>query len=84
MSNKAKTPAVELKRQVTSISTSSNNHKSIQDELVYLRSQNKVLKAALSAVKDTAKEKLSRSYELVWYARNVSDSSYCGIAFSRS
>ena len=66
MSNKAKTPAVELKRQVTSISTSSNNHKSIEDELEYLRSQNKVLKAALSAVKDTAKEKLSRSYELVW------------------
>ena len=64
--NKAKTPAVELKRQVTSISTSSNNHKSIEDELEYLRSQNKVLKAALSAVKDTAKEKLSRSYELVW------------------
>lgn len=67
-----KTPAVELKRQVTSISPS-NNHKSIENELEYLRSQNKVLKAALSAVKDTATEKLSKSYELVWYARMVSD-----------
>ena len=69
---KVKTPAVELKRQVTSISPS-NNHKSIENELEYLRSQNKVLKAALGAVKDTATEKLSKSYELVWYARNVSD-----------
>jgi hypothetical protein len=63
----AKTPAVELKRQVTSISPS---HKTLEDEVIYLRSQNKLLKNALNAVKDTASEKLNKSYELVWYARN--------------
>ncbi|KAL7541443.1 hypothetical protein ACHAXR_010936, partial [Thalassiosira sp. AJA248-18] len=62
----AKTPAVELKRQVTISLT----HKSLEDELMYLRNQNKILKNALNAVKDTATEKLSKSYELVWYARN--------------
>ncbi|KAL9184421.1 hypothetical protein ACHAXT_002507 [Thalassiosira profunda] len=63
----AKTPAVALKRQVTAISPT---HKSLEDELIYLRSQNKLLKTALDSVKDTATEKLSKSYELVWYARN--------------
>mmetsp|Transcript_25311 Transcript_25311/g.53467 ORF Transcript_25311/g.53467 Transcript_25311/m.53467 type:complete len:178 (+) Transcript_25311:68-601(+) len=62
----AKTPAVELKRQITLLPS----HKSIEDEVMYLRSQNKILKNALNAVKDTATEKLSKSYELVWYARN--------------
>ena len=66
----AKTPAVALKRQVTAISPT---HKSLEDELIYLRSQNKLLKTALDSVKDTATEKLSKSYELVWYARNRSE-----------
>ena len=64
----AKIPAVGLKRQVIS----PNSHKSLEDEVLYLRSQNKLLKSALNAVKDTATEKLSKSYELVWYARNRS------------
>lgn len=63
-----KTPAVQLKRQVTV----SPSHKSIEDEVIYLRSQNKLLKNALNAVKDTATDKLTKSYELVWYARNRS------------
>ena len=64
----AKTPAVQLKRQVTVSPT----HKSIEDEVIYLRSQNKLLNNALKAVKNTASEKLCKSYELVWYARNRS------------
>jgi hypothetical protein len=44
----------------------------LEDEVLFLRSQNKLLKSALGAVKDTATEKLSKSYELVWYARNRS------------
>lgn len=64
----AKTPASGLKRAVSSSPT----HKAIEDEVIFLRSQNKMLKSALNAVKDTAKEKLSKSYELVWYARNRS------------
>ena len=65
----AKTPAVQIKRQVTSVSPT---HKSLEDEVIYLRSQNKLLKNALNAVKDTANDKLVHSYELVWYARNRS------------
>jgi hypothetical protein len=64
----AKTPAVQLKRQVTVSPT----HKSIEDEVIYLRSQNKLLSNALKAVKNAASEKLCKSYELVWYARNRS------------
>ena len=65
--DEAKTPAVQLKRQVTSVSPT---HKCLEDEVIYLRSQNKLLKNALNAVKDTANDKLVHSYELVWYARN--------------
>jgi len=65
----ARTPAVQLKRQVTV----SQTYKSIEDEVIYLRSQNKLLKNALNAVKDTASEKLFKSYKLVWYARNHSE-----------
>ena len=65
----AKTPAAELKRTVSS----SPSHKVLEDEVLLLRSQNKLLKSALNAIKDTASEKLSRSYELVWYARNRSE-----------
>eukprot|EP00804_Cyclotella_cryptica_P014172 CCRYP_005599-RA/>CCRYP_005599-RA protein AED:0.32 eAED:0.32 QI:71/1/1/1/1/1/3/427/169 len=61
----SKTPAVDLKRQVSMSPT----HKRLEDEVLFLRSQNKLLKSALGAVKDTATEKLSKSYELVWYAR---------------
>ncbi|KAK1737216.1 hypothetical protein QTG54_012083 [Skeletonema marinoi] len=64
--DEAKTPAAQLKRQVTVSPT----HKSIEDEVIYLRSQNKLLNNALKAVKTTASEKLCKSYELVWYARN--------------
>jgi len=67
--DEARTPAVQLKRQVTV----SQTYKSIEDEVIYLRSQNKLLKNALNAVKDTASEKLCKSYELVWYARNRSE-----------
>ncbi len=63
-----KTPAAQLKRQVTV----SPSHKSIEDEVIYLRSQNKLLNNALNAVKNTATDKLQKSYELVWYARNRS------------
>jgi hypothetical protein len=65
----AKTPAAELKRTISS----SPSHKALEDEVLLLRSQNKLLKSALNAIKDTASEKLSRSYELVWYARNRSE-----------
>ena len=65
----ARTPAVQLKRQVTV----SQTYKSIEDEVIYLRSQNKLLKNALNAVNDTASEKLFKSYKLVWYARNRSE-----------
>eukprot|EP00573_Skeletonema_grethae_P013535 CAMPEP_0201697302 /NCGR_PEP_ID=MMETSP0578-20130828/10536_1 /ASSEMBLY_ACC=CAM_ASM_000663 /TAXON_ID=267565 /ORGANISM="Skeletonema grethea, Strain CCMP 1804" /LENGTH=176 /DNA_ID=CAMNT_0048183437 /DNA_START=33 /DNA_END=563 /DNA_ORIENTATION=+ len=64
--DKKKTPAAQLKRQVTV----SPSHKSIEDEVIYLRSQNKLLNNALNAVKNTATDKLRKSYELVWYARN--------------
>lgn len=69
--------SAKLKRNV-SVSPS---NKSLEDEIIYLRSQNKLLKNALSAVKDTATEKLSKSYELVWYARNRSEliSYICGV-----
>lgn len=66
----AKTPAAELKRMVSS--HESPTHKDLLDEVKLLRTQNKVLKAAINAVKDTATEKLTKSYELVWYARNRS------------
>ncbi|KAL7490998.1 hypothetical protein ACHAWT_000476 [Skeletonema menzelii] len=64
--NETKAPAARLKRHVTVSPT----HKSIEDEVIYLRSQNKLLKNALNAVENTASEKLCKSYELVWYARN--------------
>ncbi|KAL7518069.1 hypothetical protein ACHAWX_002927 [Stephanocyclus meneghinianus] len=62
----SKTPAIELKRQVSMSST----RKELEDEVLFLRSQNKLLKSALGAIKDTATAKLSKTYELVWYARN--------------
>lgn len=72
-----KTPAAQLKRQVTV----SPSLKSVEDEIIYLRSQNKLLKNALNAVKNTASDKLRKSYELVWYARNRSK--YRGRELSR-
>lgn len=53
----------------------SSTRKVLEDEVLFLRSQNELLKSALGAIKDTATAKLSKSYELVWYARNRSKSS---------
>ena len=66
----AKTPAASIKSPLKRSVSTSPSHKNIEDEVLYLRAQNKLLKSALNAVKDTASEKLSKSYELVWYARN--------------
>eukprot|EP00986_Skeletonema_menzelii_P013504 scaffold7923_cov154-Skeletonema_menzelii.AAC.11 len=55
--NETKAPAARLKRHVTVSPT----HKSIEDEVIYLRSQNKLLKNALNAVENTASEKLCKS-----------------------
>ncbi|KAL7462923.1 hypothetical protein ACHAXS_003292 [Conticribra weissflogii] len=67
---KAKTSAVEIRSPLKRSVTISPTRKSLEDEVIYLRSQNKALKSAIKAVKKTASENLSKSYELVWYAKN--------------
>eukprot|EP00956_Cyclotella_meneghiniana_P009048 scaffold12414_cov84-Cyclotella_meneghiniana.AAC.9 len=52
----------------------SPTHKDLLDEVKFLRTQNKVLKAAINAVKDTATEKLTKSYELNYLCKHTANS----------